>query len=154
MVAFTFSRTCSVNTSYVTVEPKRRKQTSKEQEDESTQTRSPTAESPTPSGGPRSGSVSSISPAPDAKPSAQPSQTQDQVTMQQAEAGVPPSARQGSGRSSGRELRRARIVITVRRTESYKRWLEENPLQAIIASEGEADAALEHAPRGQPKSPE
>lgn len=53
----------------------------------------------------------------------------------------------------GRELRRARIVITVRRTESYKRWLEENPLQAIIASEeneraeeGEDLTAVQPAP--------
>ena len=41
--------------------------------------------------------------------------------------------------SSGRELRRARIVITVKRTESYKRWLDDNPLQAIIAGDGEED---------------
>lgn len=40
------------------------------------------------------------------------------------------------GPSPGREMRRARIVITVQRTESYKRWLEENPLQAIIAGDG------------------
>lgn len=52
------------------------------------------------------------------------------------------TTRQGGSRSSsgGRELRRARIVVTVRRTESYKRWLEENPLQAIIASEVDEDA--------------
>ena len=43
----------------------------------------------------------------------------------------------GGGRQGAtRELRRARIVITVKRTESYKRWLEENPLQAIIAGDG------------------
>lgn len=37
--------------------------------------------------------------------------------------------------SGSRELRRARILVTVRRTESYKRWLEDNPTQrqAIIA---------------------
>jgi len=45
-----------------------------------------------------------------------------------------------------RELRRARIVITVKRTETYKQWLEDNPLQAVIAGDGdddeeEADAA-------------
>ena len=44
-----------------------------------------------------------------------------------------PNARSSA---SGRELRRARIVITVRRTENYKQWLKENPLQAMIASEG------------------
>jgi hypothetical protein len=26
-------------------------------------------------------------------------------------------------------------VITVKRTESYRRWLEENPLQAMIAGD-------------------
>lgn len=40
-----------------------------------------------------------------------------------------------SSSGSTRELRRARILVTVKRTESYKRWLEENPSQrqAIIA---------------------
>jgi hypothetical protein len=56
----------------------------------------------------------------------------------------PPSVvpSQGTRRpsSGARELRRARIVVTVRRTESYKRWLEENPLHAIIASETDEDA--------------
>lgn len=52
-----------------------------------------------------------------------------------SEPATPQSSKRGS--SVGRELRRARIVVTVRRTESYKRWLEENPLQAIIASEAE-----------------
>ena len=32
-------------------------------------------------------------------------------------------------KSSGGTLRRARIVITVKRTADYKKWLEENPLQ-------------------------
>jgi hypothetical protein len=39
--------------------------------------------------------------------------------------------------STGRELRRARIVITVKRTESYKQWLDDNPLQAVIAGDGD-----------------
>jgi len=39
------------------------------------------------------------------------------------------------GGPGGRELRRARIVITVKRTSEYKKWLEENPLQAIIAAD-------------------
>jgi len=46
-----------------------------------------------------------------------------------------------------KELRRARIVITVKRTESYKRWLEENPLQAIIAGTGDdEDEGAEDSP--------
>lgn len=43
----------------------------------------------------------------------------------------------GYGRGQGRELRRARIVITVKRTQSYKRWLEENPLQAVVVGDGD-----------------
>ena len=50
-------------------------------------------------------------------------------------ASLPPSSEEQERRSSTRELRRARIVITVRRTESYKAWLDENPLQAVIAGD-------------------
>lgn len=45
----------------------------------------------------------------------------------------PLGPQKGSKGSGSRELRRARIVITVQRTEGYKQWLEENPLQAILA---------------------
>jgi hypothetical protein len=38
-----------------------------------------------------------------------------------------------------RELRRARIIITVKRTESYKQWLDANPLHAAIASDADED---------------
>lgn len=34
-------------------------------------------------------------------------------------------------RTRGSPLRRARIIITVKRTEAYKNWLDENPLQAM-----------------------
>jgi hypothetical protein len=37
-------------------------------------------------------------------------------------------------------------VITVKRTESYRRWLEENPLQAMIAGD-EDDEVDESAAR-------
>ncbi|VEU40643.1 unnamed protein product [Pseudo-nitzschia multistriata] len=59
--------------------------------------------------------------------------------MQQQQQSSPAAAVTRSATSSGsgttRELRRARILVTVKRTESYKRWLEENPIQrqAIIA---------------------
>jgi hypothetical protein len=48
----------------------------------------------------------------------------------------------------GRELRRARIVITVKRTEQYKRWLDENPYQAVLAGDGavEEEEATTDAP--------
>jgi hypothetical protein len=48
----------------------------------------------------------------------------------------------------GRELKRARIVITVKRTEQYKRWLEENPYQAVLVGDGavEEEEATTDAP--------
>ena len=94
-----------IQTSYVTVEPKRRKQ----------------------------GLVTQVAPP------ASPASLTHQVP---SSSGSPPEA-QTRRTSSGRELRRARIVITVRRTESYKNWLEENPLQAIIAGDVEDDSAAE-----------
>ena len=97
-----------VQTSYVTVEPKRRKQP-------------PAA----PAQSPIAPSASAGAPPP----------TYVSSTSHQAQ---PTHPRRGS---SGRELRRARIVITVQRTESYKRWLEDNPLQAIIAGDGDEEIA-------------
>ena len=100
----------SIQTSYVTVEPKRRKQL--------------------PGSPPQHPSSPALQPAVSTLP---PSQFGD-PSLQQAQ--------QQHGRArplSGRELRRARIVITVKRTESYKQWLEENPLQAIIAGDGSED---------------
>jgi hypothetical protein len=121
-----------VQTSYVTVEPKRKKQAPQQEEQE--QEEGGTQSVPGPSSSEATGSPS------------RPASAQTSVAFPEHEeegrapAGLPP-ARQGARGSSsgGRELRRARIVITVKRTESYKRWLEENPLQAIIA--GDADEA-------------
>ncbi|CAB9496939.1 expressed unknown protein [Seminavis robusta] len=67
-------------------------------------------------------------------------------------AALPPTQgatrQRGSGAAGGRELRRARIVITVKRTQSYERWLEENPLQAIIAGDGDDEASAEPVTTG------
>lgn len=98
-----------VQTSYVTVEPKRRKQHTTGQED------------------PRQrvdAGLSSVAAA-----------SQGEGSPDQPTQGS--SRQRGSGAASGRELRRARIVITVQRTHDYERWLEENPLQAIIAGDGD-----------------
>ena len=35
----------------------------------------------------------------------------------------------GPGPGGGKELRRARMIITVQRTEEYEKWLIDNPLQ-------------------------
>jgi hypothetical protein len=98
---------CRVQTSYVTVEPKRRKHV----------------------------------PSPQLHPATPPHGPPPLGGGLQGEASLPttPPARGRQGGSSGRELRRARIVITVKQTESYKKWLEENPLQAIIAGDGDDD---------------
>ena len=45
--------------------------------------------------------------------------------------------------SGSRELRRARILVTVKRTESYKRWLEENPTQRQAIMAGTAAVTAE-----------
>jgi hypothetical protein len=120
---------CRVQTSYVSVEPKRRKQ-------------APPSPHPTqpqqPGGVPPAGPSMALPPA---SPVAVPAVSGVAGTPQLhvgvvADPGQQQRPRRGS---SGRELRRARIVITVRRTENYKRWLEENPLQAIIAGDGAAE---------------
>mmetsp|Transcript_3742 Transcript_3742/g.10049 ORF Transcript_3742/g.10049 Transcript_3742/m.10049 type:complete len:322 (-) Transcript_3742:288-1253(-) len=47
-------------------------------------------------------------------------------------------SRKSQGRAKGSPLRRARIIITVQRTPEYKQWLEENPLQhAAITGDNE-----------------
>lgn len=45
------------------------------------------------------------------------------------------SASQGKPKSSGGAMRRARIVITVKRTDAYKKWLEDNPIQDTHAGQ-------------------
>lgn len=118
-----------VQTSYVTVEPKRRKQHAQPSTGSANgsdvQQQKTTIEMPSESTG--------VDPPP--------------VPLKQGAPVVPDrnsSSKSGSSSKSslssgGRELRRARIVITVKRTESYKQWLLENPLQAIIAGDGDDD---------------
>jgi hypothetical protein len=139
---FCFTCLIRVHTSYVTVEPKRRKLTSQlgEQEDEDGSSQGGTGSS-------QQGSSSTAAPAT--------SRTAATQHQDDGRAAAPSqTTRQGGTRSSGsggRELRRARIVITVRRTESYRRWLEENPLQAIIA--GDVDEADSDRARGKDTPP-
>jgi hypothetical protein len=126
-----------VNTSYVTVEPKRRKNPSpsKEGQEEAARVASPLETS------------SNLSPQPGHSQATSNAGAVEKSQQALQEIADPEPAVLGSrGQSAGRELRRARIVITVRRTESYTRWLEENPLQAMIANDGTIDAALEKAP--------
>jgi hypothetical protein len=120
---------CRVQTSYVSVEPKRRKQappsphpTQPQQPGTAPPADTSIAQSPAaPAGVPAVSGVAASTPPPHPHLSGG-------VAEQRPRRG-----------SSGRELRRARIVITVQRTENYKRWLQENPLQAIIAGDGAAE---------------
>lgn len=131
---------CRVHTSYVTVEPKRRKNSSplKEHQEEVAHSSPPLVLSTENIPKPGYSEVTAITGTLEKSPSS----LHEPVESLPGPLGVP------RGRSSGRELRRARIVITVRRTESYTRWLAENPLQAMLANDGNIDAALEKAPGG------
>lgn len=132
-----------IHTSYVSVEPKRKKQTS-HQGEQDVLLMQPSQSSParlseggevvaTPAAAEPQAAEAARTVGEEAEASTLPSS--DASASPSPATTAPQSSRRGS--SGGRELRRARIVVTVRRTESYKRWLEENPLQAIIASEAE-----------------
>ena len=126
-----------VHTSYVTVEPKRRKQATQQgdQDEEVTSQAQPVSSSSTE---PPNAAIT-----PDESMTT--AQRRDDTSTQ---SGARPPRQSGSrgAPSGGRELKRARIVITVQRTESYKRWLDDNPLQAIIAGSTD-DTELERAQR-------
>jgi hypothetical protein len=121
-----FSR---VQTSYVTVEPKRKKRDT------------PPVEVPGSGTEPGSGNVvASMSSVAHAPPSLAeyPPLAQHQTSTQERRPSRQRGGRGSPGAKRGeRELKRARIVITVRRTPAYKQWLDENPLQAVIAHGGD-----------------
>ncbi|CAJ1905776.1 unnamed protein product [Cylindrotheca closterium] len=114
-----------VHTSYVSVEPKRKKQVI-EMQGSQEENLKPVSESSS------TAEVSTESLTVEKGATSQPpeSQTQSSKNPPPQKPKTQPPQRNTPG---GRELRRARIVITVKRTESYKQWLLENPLQAIIA---------------------
>lgn len=58
-------------------------------------------------------------------------------TTQQHASGHHPAPKKSQGRSKGAPLRRARMVITVRRTEAYTLWLAENPHH--LSGDGDQD---------------
>lgn len=102
-----------METSYVSVEPKRRRQA---------------APLPgTPGEATTAGTAAAASPQ-------QQQQPQQQSPLAAAVRGA-----------AARDLRRARIVITVKRTEMYKQWLEDNPLQAVIAGDGDEVEEVDEA---------
>lgn len=131
-----------IHTSYVSVEPKRRRQV-QQQKGEVSSTVAADAGKTTPISEDTLVSTSKVELS---SSTSNVSVTKREATSQQTESEprqgtkkpITTSTTKPSAPSSGsgsRELRRARILVTVKRTESYKRWLEENPTQrqAIIA---------------------
>ena len=145
-----------IHTSYVNVEPKRRRQVSYQRGEVISATTVDSA-SPTttatdalPSSDGESPSLTSnvagaaimedLPPTSSLSSSSIPDSKKNimSVAQQAGQRSVTASSSKNPAPSSSggsRELRRARILVTVKRTESYKRWLEENPSQrqAIIA---------------------
>jgi len=110
---FVISLPLRVQTSYVTVEPKRNKRVTP-----------PAADT---------GAGTDQQPYSARDPSSAVAYSQ----THQPQEGRPPSRQRREGKRGERELKRARIVITVRRTAAYKQWLDDNPLQAVIAGDGD-----------------
>lgn len=97
-----------IQTSYVAVEPKRKSQQQTTNVDVSTNV----ASAPTTS-------------------------SKGVTNSQQQTSGRLLGAKKAQGRSKGTPLRRARIIITVQRTEAYTLWLTENPHH--LAGDGDED---------------
>jgi len=147
-----------IRTSYVNVEPKRRRQVSQKRQQQQQCEMSTVATNVT-------ATEEHVPPVEDGASSSDHPEsislnTRHAVSLSTAVAdpnkSSVPNARQGGpsrGSSGGRELRRARILVTVKRTKSYKRWLDENPLhrQAIIADEDIGDSNVTTV-TGPPKS--
>ena len=130
-----------IHTSYVNVEPKRRRQSPHQQgEVSSTTTKEGVTSTPTSEDTTNTKSESHTSSAPSSTVAESKKTTNSSESQQDSkQPAIPSSSSRNSAKPSGsggnRELRRARILVTVKRTESYERWLEENPsqCQAIIA---------------------
>jgi len=123
-----------IHTSYVAVEPKKRR--------EHGPTRGVSEEA---SGSPRTGTgaTSATTRTPSRQPqaidsslpvAAEPGHSRiDQPGASTVDSST--SALPGKPKSSAGTMRRARIVITVKRTEAYKKWLEDNPIQDTHAGQ-------------------
>lgn len=137
-----------IHTSYVNVEPKRRRQVSQQQQQHQQQgevtSATATATEDVPSTTSGAELPSSTNPESSSSTTTGTGTIPITMTKEAPSSSVyttvnDPNTKSSSG--GGRELRRARILITVKRTESYKRWLEDNPLhrQAIIAGTAAED---------------
>lgn len=139
-----------IQTSYVSVEPKRRKNAPTMKKSGTSQFNQESAQSSVSSAilpavvSQTSASISSLHSTPVNAIVLQggvTSKTQDNSARQRKNV--------ASGRAKGVPLRRARIVITVRRTEDYKKWLEETPYEAIVAGEDDMGDEEQEKLKGQ-----
>lgn len=114
-----------VQTSYVTVDPKKKKELYVAQEGSSQFHHQHMQQSP-----PIMATSLGTSPALDALAAAA---QIGRENMEQSMAALHSSRQRGNAGT----LRRARMIITVHRTQAYKKWLEENPVQDIITGDDE-----------------
>jgi len=116
-----------IQTSYVTVEPKKRRE------------HRPISVSDEASGSPKTGTgaTSATTGTPSRQPQAMDSPRPPANRPGHSRISQPgpsnldssTSVSSGKPKSSAGAMRRARIVITVKRTNAYKKWLEDNPIQ-------------------------
>ena len=136
-----FNNLSRIHTSYVAVEPKRKRQ------DFPTEEPSPRLEAQTPP-----------HPIGETTTTNTISSTDQQDSTVHAHTGIASEASSGQSqqpqklnqKAKGSPLKRARIIITVKRTQEYKQWLEENPSQDIIAASGGDDDNIISQPSGAP----
>jgi len=128
-----------INTSYVAVEPKRRKEHVPSSVGEEASGTAPATET-----GATSATTGSPPTQPQARDSAMPVAAagpgtpridQPTVASSNIHHSSTASASQGKPKSSAGTMRRARIVITVKRTEAYEKWLEDNPVHDTHAGQ-------------------
>ena len=135
-----------IHTSYVAVDPKRKRQESISEEP------SPPLDSQASPSYPQDGAAAAHAVSPsslqqDTVIYTSPPRTNDEESA--AAGSTPPSSNDPKAqqrrrkehyqRAKGSPLKRARIIITVKRSPEYKQWLDENPKQAIIAAAGGGD---------------
>mmetsp|Transcript_4620 Transcript_4620/g.10437 ORF Transcript_4620/g.10437 Transcript_4620/m.10437 type:complete len:147 (+) Transcript_4620:9232-9672(+) len=124
----------SINTSYVTVEPKKRR----EYRPSGSAAEEASGLPPTETGatsattGTRTRKPQAIDSSLPVAAGPGPSRI-DQPRASTIDSSTAASA--GKPKSSAGTLRRARIVITVKRTEAYKKWLKDNPIQDVHAGQ-------------------
>ena len=132
-----------INTSYVTVEPKKRR----EFEPSNTGKKEDASGSPNTETGATSATTGSqLIPSQTRESSSSLKQAVDQIgtsrinqpepsrssTTESSSSALPPmpqsAGKPSASKPSSGSLRRARIVITVKRTEAYEKWLVDNPI--------------------------